>query len=61
MKSVKQSRDSKVRDVVVRYKIKRPGITYKGQDDVCVNRSIHKLVVILPVEEFAASGAGSVS
>lgn len=61
VKSVKQSRDGKVRDVVVRYKIKRPGITYKGQDDVCVNRSIHKLVVILPVEEFAASGAGSVS
>lgn len=51
VKSVKTSRDDKIRDVIVRYKIKRPGSTYKGQDDVCVGRSVHKLVVILPVEE----------
>lgn len=60
MKSVKQSRDGRVRDVVVRYKIKRPGIAYKGQD-VCASRSAHKLVVILPLEEFTEFGVGSVS
>lgn len=30
----------------------KPSIAYKGQDDVCVSRSVHQLVVILLVEEF---------
>ncbi|XP_045119659.1 uncharacterized protein LOC123509433 [Portunus trituberculatus] len=51
VKSVMPSRDERVRDVIVRYKIRRPGRTYKGQEDVCVSRSVHKLVVVLPVEE----------
>ncbi|XP_068247848.1 uncharacterized protein [Palaemon carinicauda] len=49
--SVQSSRDHKVRDVSVRYKIQRPGRLYEGQDDVCVNRSVHRLVVLLPIEE----------
>ncbi|XP_068233668.1 uncharacterized protein [Palaemon carinicauda] len=40
--SVQSSRDHKVRDVSVRYKIQRPGRLYEGQDDVCVNRSVHR-------------------
>lgn len=28
---------------------------------VCVSRSVHRLVVLLPVEEFPVFGAGSVS
>lgn len=51
VKSVKSCRYDKIRYVIVRYKIKRPGNTYKGQDDVCVSRSVHRLVVTLTVEE----------
>ncbi|XP_068236976.1 uncharacterized protein [Palaemon carinicauda] len=43
-------RDNKVRDVSIRYKIQRPG-KYKGQSDTVIKRSVHKLVVLLPVEE----------
>ncbi|XP_068245286.1 uncharacterized protein [Palaemon carinicauda] len=43
-------RDNKVRDVSIRYKIQRPG-KHKGQSDTVIKRSVHKLVVLLPVEE----------
>lgn len=43
--------DGKVRDVMMQYKITKPGSDYKGQNDSVSKRSAHKLVVILPVEE----------
>ena len=45
------SSDDKVRDVEIRYKIQKANGTYEGQHDVKVTRSVHKLVLILPVEE----------
>ncbi|XP_068235508.1 uncharacterized protein [Palaemon carinicauda] len=42
VRSVLSSRDHKARDVSVRYKIQRPGRLYEGQNDVCVNRSVHR-------------------
>ncbi|KAK4304812.1 hypothetical protein Pmani_023247 [Petrolisthes manimaculis] len=44
-------RDGKVRDVSLRYKIQKPGKRYNGQEDKVINRSVHRLVVLLPVEE----------
>ena len=29
----------------------KPGITYIGQKDKVMNRSVHKLVVLIPAEE----------
>ena len=43
--------DGKVRDVTLRYKNQTTGARYSGQKDVLINRSIHKLVVLLPFEE----------
>lgn len=51
VKSVEPSRDGKVRDVKIRYKIQKPGKEYTGQEDVSVSRSVHRLVVLLPIEE----------
>ena len=45
------SSDGKVRNVTVRYKHNTPGATYRGQPSCTVNRSVHSLVVILPIEE----------
>ncbi len=45
------SSDRKVRSVKLRYKQQGPDGTYKGLQDTCVNRSVHRLVMILPVEE----------
>ena len=47
----KPGKDSKVRDVELRYKIQTPGTAYHGQDDIKIRRSVHRIVVILPVEE----------
>ena len=44
-------KDGKTRDVLLRYKINEPGKRYVGQRDIQVTRSVHRLVVILPVEE----------
>ena len=44
-------KDGLVRDVSIRYKIKVPGNQYKGQQDIVVDRSAHRLVLLLPVEE----------
>ena len=49
--SIESSRDGRVRDVSVRYKIQKTGKVYKGQGDTVIKRSVHKLVVLLPVEE----------
>ena len=57
---VESSRDGKVRDVTLRYKLKRPGVEYKGQRDVHLKRSVHRLVVLLPVEEFKDQQRGGV-
>lgn len=51
VKAVKPSRDCKIRDVIVRYKIPRPEQVYEGQNDICISISVHKLVVILTVEK----------
>lgn len=48
---VQIGRDNKVRDVSIRYKIQKPGKQYKGQCDTIIKRSVHKLVVLLPIEE----------
>ena len=44
------SKDGKVRNVHVRYKPQRDG-PYKGERDIVVKRSAHRIVVILPMEE----------
>ncbi|XP_063841247.1 uncharacterized protein LOC135101332 [Scylla paramamosain] len=45
------SSDGKVRDVQIRYKLQSGNSMYKGHQDIKVNRSVHKLVLILPIEE----------
>ena len=44
-------KDGRVRDVVLRYKSQNKTKVYVGQPDILIKRSVHKLVVILPVEE----------
>ena len=44
-------KDGKVRDVTLRYKNQSPGASYSGQQDTLIKRSIHKLVILLPLEE----------
>lgn len=46
-----QGRDDKVREVQLRYKLCKPGADYKGVRDKTMCRSVHRLVVLLPVEE----------
>jgi len=43
--------DGKVRNVTVRYKLSIPGTKYNGQRDILIDRSVHNIVVILPIEE----------
>ena len=43
--------DNRVRDVTLRYKNLQDGLNYTGERDICVKRSVHRLVVILPIEE----------
>ena len=45
------SSDKKVRDVVVKYKQQSDSKTYTGVKDTKVKRSVHRLVLLLPVEE----------
>ena len=45
------SSDKKVRDVVVKYKQQSESKTYTGVKDTKVKRSVHRLVLLLPVEE----------
>ena len=46
-----KGKDGKVRNVNIRYKPRKDGPHYKGHKDIIVSRSVHKIVVILPVEE----------
>ncbi|XP_068250243.1 uncharacterized protein [Palaemon carinicauda] len=46
-----KGKDEKVRNVTLRYKPIKSGITYKGERDVIVKRSAHRIIVILPIEE----------
>ena len=55
---VKPSSDSKVRDVVLRYKVQSDGRDYKGVKDTMIDRSVRRLVIVVPAEE---RGGGSVS
>lgn len=47
----KQGRDGNVRDVDLRYKIIKDGKEYDGCKDKFMSRSVHRLVVLLPIEE----------
>ena len=49
--STKEGRDQKVRSVTLRYKQQGHGKLYKGVEDTLIERSVHRLVLILPVEE----------
>ena len=44
-------KDGKVRDVQLRYKVLDSSSSYRGCSDMKINRSVHRLVVVLPVEE----------
>ena len=44
-------RDGKVRDVDLRYKMIKQGKGYDGDVDRIMSRSVHRLVVLLPIEE----------
>ncbi|CAG2234872.1 unnamed protein product [Mytilus edulis] len=44
-------RDGFVRYVILRYKNVSQGVSYNGCEDQTIRRSVHRLVVILPVEE----------
>ncbi|KAK4316629.1 hypothetical protein Pmani_012229 [Petrolisthes manimaculis] len=43
--------DGKVRNVTLRYKAGQSGSEYNGQRDILIDRSVHNIVVIIPVEE----------
>ena len=45
------SSDGLVRDVVLRYKIQKDNTAYDGVCDTIITRSVHRLVLILPIEE----------
>ena len=47
----KPGSDGLVRDVSIRYKSQSIGNQYKGQQDIIVKRSAHRLVLLLPVNE----------
>ena len=49
------SQDGKVRNVTVRYKNPKPGMKYEDEADMMVKRSVHKLVVLHPVEELCST------
>ena len=44
-------RDGKVRDVAIRYNPNKLSPHYKGEQDIRVMRSVHKLIILIPVEE----------
>ena len=45
------STDGKVRDVELRYKLQKNSSLYRGQPDSKIKRSVHRLVLLLPIEE----------
>ena len=50
------SKEGKVRDVTLRYKVNNDSLSYKGQADSFIERSVHSLVIILPNEERNMNG-----
>ena len=44
-------RDGMVRDVQIRYRIQRQKKEYEVGGEIIVKRSVHRLVILLPVEE----------
>ena len=48
---VEESRDGMVREVRLRYKICKPGDHYQGIKYKTISRSVHRLAVLLPIEE----------
>ena len=58
--AIEASRDGKVRDVTLRHKPQKPGNNYVGQRDVCIKRSVHRLIVLLPIEDINDSQVGGV-
>ncbi len=48
---VEHGRDGKVREVQLRYKLCKHGADYKGVRDKTMCRSVHRLVVLFPVEQ----------
>ena len=48
---VNQGRDGMVRDVVVRHKLRSEGKEYKGLPNKFFKRSVHRIVVVIPIEE----------
>lgn len=44
-------RDGLVRNVQIRYKLVKSGKMYKGEGHKLINRSVHSLVLRLPIEE----------
>ena len=51
VKEVKSSKDGKVRDVILRYKFQTESRDHKGVKDTLVDRSVHRLVIVVPAEE----------
>ena len=45
------SKDGKVRDVELRYKSLTDGKSYDGSKDLCIKRSAHRLVLVVPAED----------
>ena len=43
--------DGKVRNVTLRYKAGQSGSKNDGERDILIDRSVHNIVVMLPVEE----------
>lgn len=50
VEKVKSGSDGKVRDVILRYKISKSDSMCEGKDRL-INRSVHRLVLLLPIEE----------
>ena len=48
---LKPGTEGKTRDVELRYKIKRDSLSYTSQFDTIISRSVHRIVLLLPVEE----------
>ena len=43
--------DGRVRNVTLSYKILEAGAKYEGRKDTYVDRSVHNLVLVLPIDE----------
>ena len=49
--NVEQGRDGMVKEVKLRYKLCKPGEKYHGDRYKTMNRSLQRLVVLLPIQE----------